>query len=153
MRLKCSQPLGSFLEFSASTVKFDARCTALWRGYVGTWSIENDRLYLVKLRGYVDDAVNCEILEVGMEVMFSDYPDGVFACRRKHLVRLVSSDAVEADAKVIDPLGRAPDLPFGHLNAGWCHKVSSGAMHGCGYAKCGPSLFLSGIEHRRNSST
>lgn len=75
----CSEPLGPFLEFSASTVKFDARCTALWRGYVGTWTIENDRLYLVKLCGYVDDAVNCEVLEVGLEVLFPDYPDGVFA--------------------------------------------------------------------------
>jgi len=75
----CAEPLGPFLESAASTVKFDARCTSLWRGYVGTWTIENDRLYLVKLRGYVDDAVNCEVLEVGLEVLFPDYPDGVFA--------------------------------------------------------------------------
>jgi len=73
----CSEPLGPFLEFSGSTVKFDARCTALWRGYVGTWSIENDRLYLVALKGSVitDD----EISEVGLEALFPDYPDGVFA--------------------------------------------------------------------------
>lgn len=75
----CSEPLGPFLEFSGSAVKFEAHCTALWRGYVGTWSIENDRLYLVKLCAYVDDAVNCEVLEVGLEVLFPDYPDGVFA--------------------------------------------------------------------------
>jgi hypothetical protein len=75
----CSEPLGPFLQFSGSTVKFDARCTALWRGYVGTWSIENDRLYLVKLCAYVDDAVNCEVLEFGLEILFPDYPDGVFA--------------------------------------------------------------------------
>ena len=75
----CSEPLGPFLEFSGSTVKFDARCTALWRGYVGTWSIESDRLYLVKLCAYVDDAANCEVLELGLEVLFPDYPDGVCA--------------------------------------------------------------------------
>ena len=73
----CSEPLGPFLEFSGSTVKFDARCTALWRGYIGTWSIENDRLYLVALKGSVitDD----EMSEVGLDALFPDYPDGVFA--------------------------------------------------------------------------
>ena len=73
----CSEPLGPFLEFSGSTVKFDARCTALWRGYVGTWSIENDRLYLVAIKGSVitDD----EMSEVGLDALFPDYPDGVFA--------------------------------------------------------------------------
>ena len=47
-------------------------------------------------------------------------PEDAFACHRQHLVRLVSPDAAQADAKVADPLGRVPDLPFGHLNAGWC---------------------------------
>lgn len=46
-------------------------------------------------------------------------PEDAFACHRKHLVRVVSPDAAEAEAKVVDPLGRVPDLPFGHLNAGW----------------------------------
>lgn len=73
----CAEPLGSFLESAASTVRFHADCTALWRGYIGTWSIEQDRLYLVALRGSVriDDVVR----EVGLEALFPDYPDGVFA--------------------------------------------------------------------------
>lgn len=73
----CAEPLGSFLESAASTLKFHADCTALWRGYIGTWSIENDRLYLVALKGSVltDDKIS----EVGLEALFPDYPDGVFA--------------------------------------------------------------------------
>jgi hypothetical protein len=47
-------------------------------------------------------------------------PEAAFSCRRQHLIRVVLPDAAEAQAKVIDPLGRVPDLPFGHLNAGWC---------------------------------
>lgn len=46
-------------------------------------------------------------------------PEAAFTCRRHHLVRAVSPDAAQAEARVVDPLGRVPDLPFGHLNAGW----------------------------------
>ena len=73
----CAEPLGPFLEFSGSTIKFQATCTALWRGYVGTWAIENDRLYLVKLSGI--SVINGNEREVGLETLFPDYPDGVFA--------------------------------------------------------------------------
>lgn len=73
----CAEPLGPFLEFSASTVTFQAPHTALWRGYVGTWCIENDRLYLVKLDGHRE--TESGVLEVGLEALFPDYPDGVFA--------------------------------------------------------------------------
>lgn len=47
-------------------------------------------------------------------------PEAAFNCRRQHLIRVVLPEAAEAKAKVIDPLGRVPNLPFGHLNAGWC---------------------------------
>ena len=46
-------------------------------------------------------------------------PEAAFNCRRQHLIRVVAPEAAEAEAKVVDPLGRVPDLPFGHLNAGW----------------------------------
>jgi hypothetical protein len=46
-------------------------------------------------------------------------PEGAFNCRRQHLERVVSPEAAEVEAKVVDPLGRVPDLPFGHLNVGW----------------------------------
>lgn len=73
----CSKPLGPFLASSASTLKFHATSSALWRGYIGTWCIENDRLYLAKLKGWVlTDNVESE---VGLEALFPDYPDGVFA--------------------------------------------------------------------------
>jgi hypothetical protein len=69
--------LGLFLQFSGSTLKFQYTCTALWRGYVGTWSIENDRLYLVKLSGNV--VTDGQEHAVGLKALFPDYPDGVFA--------------------------------------------------------------------------
>jgi len=39
--------------------------TACWRGYVGTWHIEEDKLYLVDFKGY-----NKDHEEVGMDYIF-----------------------------------------------------------------------------------
>ena len=73
----CDEPLGPFVSNNRSSLKFVARSTALWRGYVGTWAIEEGRLYLIKLSGSVE--VNDDIQEVGLEALFPKYPDGVFA--------------------------------------------------------------------------
>lgn len=73
----CSEPLGTFLENSGSTVKFHGTSTALWRGYVGTWSIEADRLYLTGLQGHV--LKDGRELEVELDALFPDYSKGVFA--------------------------------------------------------------------------
>jgi len=73
----CDEPLGPFVSNNHLSLKFVARSTALWRGYVGTWAIEEGRLYLIKLSGSVE--VNDDIQEVGLEALFPKYPDGVFA--------------------------------------------------------------------------
>jgi hypothetical protein len=70
-------PLQPYLESGQCAVKFLAPSTALHRGYVGTWSIEHARLYLTKLEGHVGEFANT--VEVGLEVLFPDSPDGVFA--------------------------------------------------------------------------
>ena len=43
----------------------------------------------------------------------------VFCCKAHHLLEKVSVTDAEAAAKVIDPLHRVPDRPFGHLNPAW----------------------------------
>ena len=47
----CPEPLAQYLKTGGKPIKFDADWTACWRGYEGTWAIEGDRLYLVKLKG------------------------------------------------------------------------------------------------------
>lgn len=42
-----------------------------------------------------------------------------FYCRPEHLLGTVTVQDAEAGAVVVDPFGRAPDLPFGHLHAAW----------------------------------
>lgn len=73
----CAEPLGPFLASSASPWKFVATSTALWRGYVGTWRIENERLYLVELSAHVE--ADDQKKDVGLDALFPDYPNGVFA--------------------------------------------------------------------------
>lgn len=73
----CTEPLATYLESSGNPVKFDAEWTSCWRGYTGTWTIEGERLYLVKLEGKSRTAAGW--VERSLADVFPDYPDGVFA--------------------------------------------------------------------------
>jgi hypothetical protein len=70
----CAEPLRHFTAMPKQPWVQHNSCTALLRGYVGTWAIEGDRLYLKQLeRG---DSTG---EPVGLEHYFPGYPDGVFA--------------------------------------------------------------------------
>ena len=42
----CTNPLSDYFAMGGVNPRFESNCTALWRGYVGSWEIVNDRLYL-----------------------------------------------------------------------------------------------------------
>jgi hypothetical protein len=46
-------------------------------------------------------------------------PEERFRCQREHLRMPISTAEAEKMGVVTDPLGRAPALPFGHLNGAW----------------------------------
>jgi hypothetical protein len=46
-------------------------------------------------------------------------PEDYFTCKKSHLIKKVNPQEVERMAVVIDPKGRAPQIPFGHLHPGW----------------------------------
>ncbi len=73
----CDEPLHYYLQTIEKDLKLEAPSTALWRGYVGTWTIEDGRLYLVKLKGFKESTSGTTEIELGD--LFPDYPDGVFA--------------------------------------------------------------------------
>jgi hypothetical protein len=52
-----------------------------------------------------------------------------FKVTREHLREVQSIESIETGARVFDPLGAVPDLPFGHLNAAW-EKLKSGMQPG-----------------------
>ncbi len=70
----CTEPLEKYFILSCTFPKFESNCTALWRGYVGSWEIVNERLYLVGLDGTLEDGTN-----VSVSTFFPDFPDRVFA--------------------------------------------------------------------------
>ncbi len=49
-------------------------CTALWRGYIGTWEIVGGRLYLIAINVLPGSRV-----DANLETVFPGYPDRVFA--------------------------------------------------------------------------
>jgi len=70
-------PLQPYLASGATAVKFQAPSTALHRGYVGTWTIRQGRLYLIKLEGHVGPFANTGA--VALDALFPDAKDGVLA--------------------------------------------------------------------------
>lgn len=52
-----------------------------------------------------------------------------FRCRRRHCIRQVSVPQVEQQALIHDPLGRVPQVPFGHLNVAWQRLLEALEQH------------------------
>lgn len=70
----CSNPLGDYFALADIHPGFAMNCTALWRGYVGTWEILDGRLYLIGLKGELEDGTRINLASI-----FPDYPERVFA--------------------------------------------------------------------------
>lgn len=50
-------------------------------------------------------------------------PEDYFTCKKSHLIKKVNPQEVERQSVVIDPKGRAPQIPFGHLHPGWVNLL------------------------------
>ena len=70
----CSYPLASYFALGGESVAFRPSSTALSRGYIGTWEILDQRLYLIRLQGWLQDES-----PVSVETVFPGYPQRVFA--------------------------------------------------------------------------
>ena len=70
----CNEPLGDYFKLVGIEPEFDANCTALWRGYLGTWEIQDTRLYLIGLTGVMKG-----LIEANVATIFPGYPGRVFA--------------------------------------------------------------------------
>jgi hypothetical protein len=95
----CTSPLGDYRALGGELPGFAPNCTALWRGYVGTWEIVSDRLYVIELHGELESGVDATL-----ENVFPGYGDRVFAHwysgiirqpRREQAVTLVSKVTAE----------------------------------------------------------
>ncbi|HZK94125.1 MAG TPA: hypothetical protein VFC67_07950 [Prolixibacteraceae bacterium] len=46
-----SEPLSGYLQQISPEPQFLIRNTSCWRGYIGTWEIADERLFLISLNG------------------------------------------------------------------------------------------------------
>lgn len=86
----CTTPLCHYFTMAGITPPFESNCTALWRGYVGSWEIVDDRLYLVKLRGTLKSGA-----EATLATIFPDFPDRVFAHWYSGTIRIPQGKQIE----------------------------------------------------------
>ena len=74
----CTQPLNDYFALGGFNPGFGQDwprgCTALWRGYIGTWEIVGGRLYLTAINVMPGSEVGANL-----ETVFPGYPDRVFA--------------------------------------------------------------------------
>ncbi|MCP5162757.1 MAG: hypothetical protein H6999_03535 [Hahellaceae bacterium] len=70
----CTTPLNDYFALGGNKPDFAGAGTMLWRRYVGTWEVVNERLYLIALRGNLTNGT-----EANLATLFPDYPERVFA--------------------------------------------------------------------------
>ena len=69
-----SHPLWDYFQQTGKQPKFKFRGTSLWRGYIGHWAIQDDRLYLVGI-----DATLADGEPVSLDMIFPGCGERVFA--------------------------------------------------------------------------
>jgi hypothetical protein len=86
----CTNPLSDYFAMGGVAPPFDCTSTALWRGYVGEWEILDGRLYLIGLRGLLQDGS-----EASLATVFPDFPTRVFAHWYSGTIRLPQGKQLE----------------------------------------------------------
>ena len=87
-----SQPLADYLAANGDQPVFEARTSALWRGYVGTWEIVDSRLYLVALRGWLPGNAEANLATLFPECggrMFAYWYTGTLRVPQGKLIKYV----------------------------------------------------------------
>ena len=59
----CTNPLGDYFAMGGVNPRFESNCTALWRGYVCSWEVVDDRLYLISLNGTLEGGADATLAE------------------------------------------------------------------------------------------
>ena len=86
----CTEPLGDYFALAGIEPRFEVNCTALWRGYVGEWSVIEGRLYLIGITGTLAGDK-----PASLETFFPGFPDRVFAHWYSGQVRLPMGQQLE----------------------------------------------------------
>ena len=85
------RPLDDYFKLSGIKPDFELTCSACWRGYIGTWEILDDHLYLTDLSELMGDG------KKNMQTFFPDDPVRVFAYWYSGQLRVPQGE------RVVDP--------------------------------------------------
>lgn len=85
-----STPLNQFVSLGGHVPDFEVTSTALWRGYIGTWEIKCDRLYLIELHGTLKGGERASLGTV-----FPGFDSRVFAHWYSGSIRLPQGKQIE----------------------------------------------------------
>lgn len=89
-----AEPLAPYL-ISNPQFQFKYSNTACWRGYYGTWVLEDERLYLVELEGNIEGAddtwepVDIRYLFPDEEKVFTHWFTGIIKIEKDNLLEYV----------------------------------------------------------------
>ena len=86
----CTEPLEDYFALTGIKSPFEANCSALWRGYIGTWEIREQRLYLVGLKGRTYEGA-----ELTLGSLFPGHGGRVYAHWYSGTVRLPEGKLLE----------------------------------------------------------
>ena len=89
------EPLHTYLK--EHKIKFVSSSTVCWRGYVGSWLIEDDYLYLVDLKAYIPsdnsrwggEEVGLDYLFPGQDKVLADWFSGEIRIPHGEMIRYV----------------------------------------------------------------
>ncbi len=85
-----TNPLSDYFEMTGIRPQFKENCTALWRGYIGTWEIVDNRMYLIDINGTLEDDT-----DVSLATIFPEFPSRVFAHWYSGTIRIPRGDRIE----------------------------------------------------------
>lgn len=89
-----TEPLDPYLSNLKEKPKLFPPSSTCWRGYVGTWEIKNDKLYLIAFEGYTVNMVERRYWQVGMDFIFPNHKE-VFAEWFTGELRIPQGDMLE----------------------------------------------------------
>ncbi|WVM88397.1 hypothetical protein UMZ34_19935 [Halopseudomonas pachastrellae] len=80
----CDAPLGTYFRLGGAYPEFEPSSTALMRGYVATWELLDDRLYLVAIQGWLSDGADASLESVFRDIRSGFSPIGTPAASGFH---------------------------------------------------------------------
>lgn len=86
----CTEPLEDYFSKGGIRPCFRRSSTALWRRYIGSWEIVDDRLYLTGLEAWLEDGTKATTA-----MIFPAFPDKIFAQWYSGQLRIPQGELVE----------------------------------------------------------